>query len=133
MIFIDSNIPMYLIGSEHPHKRESITLLEKLISEKKRLVTNVEVFQEILHRYCAIHRKEAIQAAFDVLYEIVDEIFEITESDIFEAKNLVLAYADLSARDALHAAQMKRLEIKSIFSFDADFDQIRFIERIPSA
>lgn len=132
MIFIDSNIPMYLIGTEHPHKREALTLLEQWISEKKRLVTNVEVLQEIMHRYCAIHRKEAIQAAFDTVYSIVDEIFDVTEADILEAKNLLLSYSHISARDALHIGQMKRLKIKSIFSFDTGFDQIPNIQRIPA-
>ena len=43
MIFIDSNIPMYLVGAPHPHKSDSQRLLEGLISERSRLVTNAEV------------------------------------------------------------------------------------------
>jgi predicted nucleic acid-binding protein len=121
---------MYLIGQDHPHKRDVILTLEKFVAEKRTLVSNVEVLQEILHRYKAIHRENAIQHAFDAVYEIADRIFDISEEDVLEAKNLVLAYNNLSARDALHAAQMKRLNIKNIFSFDSGFDQLPWIERI---
>ncbi len=68
MILIDSNIPMYLIGAPHPHKSDAQRLLEKLVSERQRLVTDAEVLQEILHRYTAINRRDAIQPAFDALY-----------------------------------------------------------------
>lgn len=131
MIFIDSNIPMYLVGADHPHKRDAQVLLEKLIGEKARLVTNLEVFQEILHRYAAIDRKEAIQPAFDVLYGVVDEVFVISEQDVLKAKDLILAYQGASARDALHAAQMNRLKIEQILTFDRGFDHFPGIKRIP--
>lgn len=123
---------MYLVGQDHPHKRECIVLLEKLVIEKTRLVTNTEVLQEILHRYTSIHRKDAIQPAFDCLYGIVDEILEVTEEEIESAKDLLLTQEILSARDALHASQMKRHKIKTIFSFDRGFDNMPFLRRIPS-
>jgi uncharacterized protein len=50
VIFVDSNIPMYLVGAPHRHKTDAQRLLEKLISERERPVTDVEVLQEILHR-----------------------------------------------------------------------------------
>lgn len=123
---------MYLVGAEHPHKRDTITLLERMVSERERLVTNTEVLQEILHRYTAIHRKEAIQPAFDALYDMVDDVFEVTERDVLEAKNVVLSYDILSARDALHAAHMRRMKIGTIFSFDQGFDLLGEFRRIPS-
>ena len=61
MIFIDSNVPMYLIGSDHPNKRRARELLEQLIDARELLATSAEVFQEILHRYVAIERREAIE------------------------------------------------------------------------
>ncbi len=123
---------MYLVGAEHPNKRDTITLLESLVSERERLVTNTEVLQEILHRYTAIHRKEAIQPAFDAIYDMVDDIFEVTERDVLEAKNVILAYENLSARDALHTAHMRRMKIGTIFSFDAGFDFLGEFKRVPA-
>jgi hypothetical protein len=61
MIFIDSNIPMYLVGRPHRHKAEAQVLLEAAIAANERLVTSAEVLQEILHRYVAIRRRDAIQ------------------------------------------------------------------------
>jgi predicted nucleic acid-binding protein len=49
MIFVDSNVPMYLIGAGHRHKTDAQRALERLISERERLVTDAEVLQEILH------------------------------------------------------------------------------------
>ena len=62
---------MYLIGAPHPHKADAQRLLEKLVSERQRLVTDAEVLQEILHRYVAIGRRDAIQPAFEALLGIV--------------------------------------------------------------
>src|SRR5476649_1098346 len=42
MIFIDSNIPMYLVGVPHPHKVDAQRLLENLLSERVRLVTDTK-------------------------------------------------------------------------------------------
>ena len=77
MIFIDSNIPMYLVGSDHPHKVDAQRMLEGSVAAEERLVTDAEVFQEILHRYSAIDRKDAIQPAFELLLGVVDEVLPI--------------------------------------------------------
>jgi hypothetical protein len=54
---------MYLLGAAHPKKTEAQILLERLIAAGERLVTDAEVLQEILHRYTAIDRREAIAPA----------------------------------------------------------------------
>ena len=74
MILIDSNVPMYLIGAAHPNKVAAQRVLERLVANRVRLVTDAEVFQEILHRYVAIDRRSAIQPAFDALLAVVDEL-----------------------------------------------------------
>ena len=75
MIFIDSNIPRYLVGASHPLKVNARRLLEEAIGDAERLVTDAEVLQEILHRYIAIDRRAAIQPAFDMILGVVDEVF----------------------------------------------------------
>ena len=47
MILVDSNIPMYLVGSPHPHKADAQRLLEKLIADRERLVTDAEVLEGV--------------------------------------------------------------------------------------
>ena len=39
MILIDSNVPMYLVGTEHPHKVDARRLLERVIAERRRLAS----------------------------------------------------------------------------------------------
>jgi predicted nucleic acid-binding protein len=130
VILIDSNIPMYLVGSPHPHKSDSRKLLERCIGDRERLVTDAEVLQEILHRYVAINRRDAIQPAFDALLGVVDEVFMIDEPEVERAKEIVLGHEGLSARDALHLAVMEQNGVERIMSFDAAFDGFPGIHRI---
>jgi uncharacterized protein len=130
VIFIDSNVPMYLVGVPHPQKSDAQRLLETLLSERKRLVTDAEVLQEILHRYVSINRREAIQPAFDVLLRIVDEVLAVDRAAVERAKEIVLGHRRLSARDAIHVAVMERHGIERILSFDSGFDRLPGITRI---
>jgi predicted nucleic acid-binding protein len=130
MIFIDSNVPMYLIGADHPHKVDAQRLLEKLLSGRERLVTSTEVLQEILHRYVAIDRRDAIQGAFDVLLAVVDEVLPIDLGTAQRAREVVLGYRRLSARDAVHVAVMEQHGIERILSFDSGFDGFPGITRL---
>jgi len=130
LIFVDSNIPMYLIGAPHPHKAEAQVLLERFIAARERLVTDAQVLQEILHRYTAINRREAIGPAIQATLDIADEVFAIEQRDVMRAAEIVQNPALLSARDAIHVAVMERHGVRSVLSFDADFDRWPGIERI---
>ena len=121
---------MYLIGSPHPHKTDAQRLLEKLIADRERLVTDAEVFQEILHRYVAIDRRDAIQPAFDALLGVVDEVLIVDGRAVERAKQIVLGYRQLSARDALHLSVMEQNGIRQIASFDSGFDAFPGIARL---
>ena len=130
MILVDSNIAMYLVGGPHPNKANAERLLEKLTLERQRLVTDAEVLQEILHRYSAIDRRDAIQPAFDAILRVVDEVFAVDQTVVERAKQIVLAYRQLSARDAVHLAVMEKNGIDRILSFDAGLDSFPRIIRL---
>jgi uncharacterized protein len=130
VILLDSNVPMYLIGAAHPHKADAQRVLERLVSARERLVSDAEVFQEILHRYIAIDRRDAIQPAFDVLLKLVDEVLPIDQATVQRAKDIVMGSRRLSARDALHVAVMEEHGIERILSFDTAFDGVPGIERL---
>jgi predicted nucleic acid-binding protein len=130
MILVDSNIPMYLVGAAHPRKVDAQRMLEQLIAGDERLVTDVEVLQEILHRYSAIDRREAIQPAFDAIMGVVDEVLPIEAADVERAKTVLAGSRQLSARDALHIAIMERHGIHRILSFDSRFDSWPGLSRI---
>jgi uncharacterized protein len=130
VILVDSNIPMCLVGGHHPHKTDARRLLEKLIGDRQRLVTDAEVLQEILHRYVAINRRDAIQPAFDALLGIIDQVLAVDRTVIERAKQIVLEYRRLSARDAVHLSVMDQNGIEQILSFDSGFDSFPGIARL---
>lgn len=121
---------MYLIGASHPHKADALQILEKLSSERQRLVTDAEVLQEILHRYIAINRRDAIQPGFDTLLGITDQVFSIDQAAVERAKEIAQGHTRLSARDAIHLAVMEQHGIDRILSFDSGFDGYPGVARI---
>lgn len=120
---------MYVVGANHPHKADALRMLEGAVSAKERLVSDVEVLQEILHRYSALGRREAIQPAFDALLRVVDEVFHIELRDVERAKTIVHG-GRLSARDAIHLATMERNGVTRIMTFDAGFDSHPGVTRV---
>jgi predicted nucleic acid-binding protein len=130
LIFVDSNIPMYLTGAPHRHKTDAQVLLERLTVAGERLVTDAEVLQEILHRYTAINRREAIGPTLQATLDFTDDVFPIQKGDVLRASEILQNPASLSARDAIHVAVMERQGIRSILSFDADFDRWPGLKRI---
>lgn len=129
MIFVDSNIPMYLVGAEHPNKEAARRLVEKAIIDGERLVTDAEVLQEILHRYVAIDRRDGIGPAFDAVLGIVDAVLPIELDDVQRARAL-LATPSLQARDALHIAVMQHHGISAVLTFDRAFDLVAGLTRV---
>jgi predicted nucleic acid-binding protein len=130
VIFVDSNIPMYLVGADHPNKVAARRLLETAIVEDEPLATDAEVLQELLNRYTAIGRRDAIGPAWDALLGVVDVIHPIELEDVARARRLIDAARTLSARDAVHLAVMHRRGISRILTFDTGFDGIVGIERV---
>ncbi len=130
MIFVDSNIPMYLVGADHPNKSAARRLLERAIVDNEPLATDAEVLQELLHRYVAIRRRDAIDAAFDALLGIVDVVHGIELEDVERARRLLSGTDGLSARDAIHVAVMQRHEIDRILTFDEAFDRVTGVNRM---
>jgi predicted nucleic acid-binding protein len=131
MLFIDSNVPMYLVGGEHPNRDAARHSVELAVAGRERLVTDAEVLQEILHRYVAIERREAIDAASSTLLAIVDEVYPIELDDVERARQIVTS-SRLSARDAVHLAVMQRRGVGRILTFDRAFDGLPGVVRLSS-
>lgn len=130
MILLDSNIPMYLIGADHPNRDIARLSLQQCVASGERIVTDAEVLQEIIHRYVSIHRRDAIEPAFDAMLGLVDEVFPIERQDVERAQRIVMSTTRLSARDAIHVAVMQRRDIPRIMSFDHGFDDVPGLTRV---
>jgi predicted nucleic acid-binding protein len=129
VIFVDSNIPMYLVGGDHPNKGAARALLERAITDGEILVTDAEVLQEILHRYVAIDRRDAIEPASAALLGVVDEVYPVERADVERARRIVLG-TRMSARDAIHVAIMRRRGVDRILTFDRAFDEVEGLSRV---
>ena len=130
MIFIDANIPMYLVGGDHPNREAARRALEEAIAAGESLCSDAEVMQEILHRYTATHRTHSIDPAFDSLLAVADVVYPIERTDVERARRLLKTTPRLAARDAIHVAVMQGRDIGRILSFDAGFDGIPGIVRL---
>lgn len=128
MIFVDSNIVMYLVGNDEGQRDAARRMLERAAASLRPLVTSVEVYQEILHRYTAINRPKAIGPAFEALSALTDRVLSVHFEDIVRAREILQAYR-ISARDALHVAVMEAAGIEEIMSFDSGFDLVPTVRR----
>ena len=130
MVFIDSNVAMYLVGAAHPNKVDAQRRLESLVSARTRLVTDAEALNEILHRYAALDRRGYIQLAMDALLRVVDDVLAVDRDGLERAKQLVLQYPTLPVRVALHAAVMQQHGIDTLLSFDTAFERVPGLTRL---
>ena len=130
MIFVDANVPMYLVGTPHRNQERAVAVLRRLAQERETFVTDVEVYQEILHRYTETRRISVIDSAIDTLNNIVSEVMSYGMPEIYAARDLIAITDGVSARDALHAAIMRQAGISRILSYDRGFDAIPGIERL---
>lgn len=130
VIFVDSNVPMYLVGAPHPNKDRLRVLLDGLIRSRSRFVTDVEAYQEILHRYTAIDRPDMIDPAFACLDGIADETLTFGMAEIRSTLAILESMDGLSARAALHVAVMRTAGVNRILSFDRGYDACPGIQRL---
>jgi len=130
MIYVDSNVPMYLVGADHPNKQRVIELVPQLMSARERLVTSAETFQEILHRYLALRDRQHLNAAYGALEAMVSVVAEVTKDDVDAARAMSGSYPELSSRDCLHVAVTLRIGCSKIWSYDTGFDVVGAVQRI---
>jgi uncharacterized protein len=130
-VFIDTNVPMYLVGAPHPNRERARSALEQAVDAGERLVTDAEVLQEIVHRYTAIGRRDAIQPAMATILDVVDEVFPVDADAVVGAVRLLERMPRLSSRDAIHVVLMRRHGVDDVMTFDSAFDLVGGIRRLP--
>lgn len=129
-VFVDSNIPMYVAGADHPNREPATTFLASAREGEVDLCTSTEVLQEILYRYHALGRLDLAERVYDYFVALVPEVFDVTLADTDLAKGVLVTTAGVSARDAMHAAVMMNREIEVIATFDRGFDRMGSIRRL---
>ena len=130
MIYVDSCIPMYLVGAAHPLKNRVIELVPVLVRSGEELVTSAEAFQEIIHRYLAVGDRQHLHAAYEAMDELAAAVGEVRKQDTDRALALSSRYEGLSSRDCLHLAIMQRLGCRKVWTYDTRFDLVPSIHRL---
>ena len=130
-VFLDANVPIYASGRDHAYKEPCARVLMMAAERPLSFVTDAEVLQELVHRYLALRRwtlgREVVKGFAEVMHDRIEPVFV---EDIVDAANLADLDKDVSARDLVHAAVMRRLGIERIISSDTDFDRLPGITRL---
>jgi predicted nucleic acid-binding protein len=130
MIFVDSNIPMYVAGREHPNREPALRFLERARAGEIGICSSTEVLQEILYRYTSIERREVGYRVYDLFVALCPVIFSVTLADTDRAKEMLTRVNGPSVRDAVHAAVMLNNDVEEIATFDRGFDSIDGVRRV---
>jgi len=130
-IFLDTNIPMYAAGKDHHYKRVCLKVLELVARRDLSAFTDVEVFQEILHRFISQRKAEIGFQIFDNFYKLMrNNVLPVTAKEILKARGLAEKYPEAKARDILHLAVMKSYGLKTIITVDTHFDKFQELTRM---
>ena len=130
MIFIDSNVPMYVAGRDHPLREPARRLLARVRAGEVEACTSTEVLQEILYRYLGLKRPDLAREVYDLFAQLCPVVLPVTLADTDRAKQLCTGATGIGVRDAIHAAVMINNGVRQIATFDASFDRVPDIERI---
>lgn len=128
IVFIDTNILMYAVGSEHPLKKPCLEIINQIAQGTLVAVTDTEVFQEVAYRYWSQKKwPVALQVLRD--YQLLfEEIHPIERGLLPLYYNLLSEYPFLSPRDAIHVAVMKFHHLETIYTADRAIRRVPFIK-----
>ena len=130
MVFVDSNVPMYVAGRDHPLRDPARRFLERARSGEVDICTSTEVLQEILYRYSALKRLDLAASVYDLFVHLCPTVLPVTLADTDRARTLLASARGISVRDAVHAAVMLNHDISEIASFDGGFDAVDGVTRV---
>jgi hypothetical protein len=133
MVFVDSNIPMYVAGRDHPLRDPARRFLDRARTGDVDICTSTEVLQEILYRYAALSRLDLAATVYDLFVQLCPTVLPVTLADTDRAKAIMTGASRVVARDAIHAAVMLNNDIDRVATFDEGFDRIQGISRVSLA
>lgn len=121
---------IYAAGGPHSLREPCRAALEAAVNRRVSLVTDSEVLQEILYRYSSIERLDIARDVYSAAIQLCDEVLPVTEQTTDRARELLLQYGSLSARDAVHIASMEEGGLRRLLSTDTDFDAVDEVQRV---
>ena len=131
--FLDANVLMYAAGGPHSLRESCRAALQAAIDHRVSLVTDSEVLQEILHRYFGLQKPEIAREVYGAATQLCDEVLPVSERTTARARELLLQYRNITARDAIHIATMEEGGLRRLLSTDSDFDTVDEVQRVDPA
>ncbi|MBI4470568.1 MAG: type II toxin-antitoxin system VapC family toxin [Acidobacteria bacterium] len=130
-VFIDTNIPMYAAGADHPLRGPARRVILSVATGRLDAVTDTEVFQEILYRYLHLGEREKGFRVFDHFYRIMmGRVLPIEDEDVQQARIQAERYPALSPRDLIHLAVVLRHGLEEMITTDTGFDFVKEVRRL---
>lgn len=132
MRFVDSNVFVYHLAADPTYGQKARNLLEKIGAGEKSATSTLVITQ--VCSYLKWKRRQSAIPLFLSLLKTLTSLQKIETRmlDFEEARNI---QTELSLPwsmwdDIVIAAQMRRLDIKEIYSNDNDFDKFPWIKRV---
>ena len=122
---------MYAAGRSHPFKRSSADFLRAVGRREIDAVSDVEVLQEILHRYRAVRRDADGFVVFESFATTVRLFHSVLPSRTCGSP-VRCSHATIPCGRVMriHAAVMLRTGVRTIVSYDRHFDELSNIVRV---
>lgn len=118
MIFVDTNVFVYAVGTPHPRQMEAWRLLVSARRAGRRLCTSAEVIQELAHVFLRVGRRLSFDSAVALIARFEVIVWPLEREDVLLARQLHEQHPDLSARDLCHLASCQRRGIVEMMTFD---------------
>ena len=130
-VFVDSNVPMYVAGREHPMREPARRFLARVQAGEVEACTSTEVLQEILNRYVGLKRTDLAHEVYELFVDLCPVVLPVALADTDRAREMIRTVEAISVRDAIHAAVALNHGVRHVASFDRGFDAIDGIARVP--
>jgi predicted nucleic acid-binding protein len=124
---------MYAAGGPHALREPCRAALESAVARRVSLVTDSEVLQEILYRYFSLQKPDIAREVYEAATGLCDAVLPVSEGTTARARELLVHYPNLSARDAIHVASMEEAGLRRLLSTDGDFDAVTEVRRVGPA
>ncbi len=132
MRFVDSNVFVYHLAADPTYGQKARNIIEKIEAGEESATSTLVIAQ--VCSYLKWKRNEEVIPVFLSLLKGLTSLqkIETTTLDFEEAKSLQSQFNLPWSMwdDLVIAAQMKRLDIKEVYSNDKDFEKILWIKRI---
>ncbi len=131
MRFIDTNIFLrYFTGDDEAKAKDVLNLLKKIDRNQEKAITNLLVIFETIFTLESFYKvkREEIRDLLSPILELRG--LRLEHKDIIADSLDLFCEKNISFADAFNASFMKAFQLKEIYSFDKDFDQIEGIKRL---